>query len=193
MAMMTMPSLLLQSTSRKAKGSENKATLSRRMALWKDGKMLELLKEGETLQKRMETSLKQNKNAEDEIAKKFRNFIITGNVKSAMRLLEKEAASGILPINDDTKELLKEKHPEAQPLFKELQMNGMKTSVDPIIYEEITPELIQSLAIKTNGTAGPSQLNAEEWRKMIGSKIFGMEGIELCKAISTLAKILCTE
>ena len=112
------------------------------MALWKDGKSLELLKEGEILQKRMETSLKQNKNAEDEIAKKFRNFIATGNVKSAMRLLEKEAAEGILPINDDTKTLWKENHPAAQPLFKELQMNGMKTPVDPIIYEGITPELI---------------------------------------------------
>ena len=62
---------------------------------------------------------------------------------------------------------------------------------NPVIFDEITPDLIQKLAIKTKGAAGPSLFNAEDWRRMIGSKIFGKEGIDLCRAISVLAKKLC--
>ena len=40
-------------------------------------------------------------------------------------------------------------------------------------------------------TAGPS--HAEGSRRMTYSKLYGKEGIDLCRAILSLAKILCTE
>ena len=65
--------------------------------------------------------------------------------------------------------------------------------IDPVIFEELTPELIQSVALKTNGAAGPSLLQADEWRRILGSKLHGQHGTDLSKSISLLAKTLCTE
>ena len=64
---------------------------------------------------------------------------------------------------------------------------------DPIIFEEITPDLIQKIAIKTKDAAGPSLFTADDWRRMLGPKLFGNEGMDLCRAISNLAKKLCTK
>ena len=41
---------------------------------------------------------------------------------------------------------------------------------DPIIFEEVTPDLIQKVAIKTKGAAGPSLFTADDWRRMLGTK-----------------------
>ena len=162
-ALSILPILLLQKTSKKAKSKQNKETLERRLNAWKNGEILELVKEGEILQKRLQTEINSNKKTEGDIEKKFRNFMVAGNVKGAMRLVEKGSESGILPINDETKKLLKEKHPQAKPLFKELLVkNDEIRPFNPVIFDDITPELIQRLVINTNGAAGPSQLNAED-------------------------------
>ena len=72
-------------------------------------------------------------------------------------------------------------------------LQGPVNHVDPVIFEGITPELIQNLTIKTQGAAGPSLQNAEDWRRIIGSKLFGNEGGDLCKVISVMARQLSTE
>ena len=48
------------------------------------------------------------------------------------------------------------------------------------------------MAIKTNGAAGPSNLDADSWKRILASKLFGIEGNDLCKSIATMTRILCT-
>ena len=71
-------------------------------------------------------------------------------------------------------------------------LHGPLSQVEPVIYDDITPELIRDLAIKSKGAAGPSQMDADDWRRILGSKLFGTDGSDLCKSIARLAKILCT-
>ena len=220
-----MPNLLLQRTNIKAKGSENKGTLNRRLSMWREGKVIELLNEGQALQNRFELCVEHKKSDED-IAKRFKTLMAKGEVKNAIRLIETDAAIGILPLNDETKHMLHDKHPVAEPLNEQMLLNEPLHEqmllneplheqmllneplheqmllneplipgkvFDPIIFEEITPDLIQKIAIKTKGAAGPSFFTADDWRRMLGSKLFGKEGMDLCRAISNLAKKLCTK
>ena len=55
-AIMVMPSLLLQKPSRKSKSRDHLKSLENQMKLWNAGEMMELLKEGETIQKDLRVS-----------------------------------------------------------------------------------------------------------------------------------------
>ena len=192
-AFSVMPHLLLQKTNLKMPGKEKKQILERRMNLWDQGDIIGLLREGKTLQTRLKQPSKPKQDMSD-LARRFRNLMVRGNVSAALRLLESEGNSGgLLPNDVTTLHLLQEKHPQAEPLYDQLLLNGPIDSVEPVIFDCITPDLIRKLILKTKGAAGPSLLNADEWRRIAGSKIFGSEGIDLCKSISRLTKILCTQ
>ena len=64
-AIFVVPNLLLQRTNIKAKGSENKGTLNRRLSMWREGKVIELLNEGQALQNRLELCVEHKKSDED--------------------------------------------------------------------------------------------------------------------------------
>ena len=63
-ALFIMPNILLQRTNDKLKSKEIKVLLDRRLMLWKEGKIIDLLKEGRLIQKRLP---KIKKNNEDDI------------------------------------------------------------------------------------------------------------------------------
>ena len=91
----------------KAKKKENDKAF-RRMEAWQKGEYLELMEEAEAIQKR----LRQQPMVETEgmIARKFRTRMEEGNVHQAARLLQPQRG-GLLQINKETTEKLKEKHP----------------------------------------------------------------------------------
>ena len=63
------------------------------------------------------------------------------------------------------------KHPVAEPLHEEMFLNEPLVPgkvFDPIRFEEIIPDLIQKLAIKTKGASGPSLFTADDWKRMFG-------------------------
>ena len=53
--------------------------------------------------------------------------------------------------------------------------------------------MIQQIAIKTRGALVPSKFNSEDWKRILGTKLFGAEGIDLAAAIARMAKQLCSE
>ena len=70
-----MPNLLLQKTNSKVTGKENKETLTRRLEMWNSGKITELLREGEALQRRLPKS-NGGKSSIAEKAKRLKNLVI---------------------------------------------------------------------------------------------------------------------
>ena len=48
-------------------------------------------------------------------------------------------------------------------------------------------------ALKTRGSAGPSGLDADGWRRILVSKYFGSAGNDLRTSIARMTKILCRE
>ena len=115
-----------------------------------------------------------------------------GKVKSAIRHLDENANSGILPNSADTGKLLNEKHPPAQPLHDEMLLQGPIKLVDFIIFHEINADLIQKIASRMSGASGLSNLDADQWQNVLCSKVFGYERADLCHLIIA-AKQFATE
>ena len=72
----------------------------------------------------------------------FKNLIISGKINPALRLLKDDHTVGfILPINNESLELLHEKHPKASPLCEELLLEGPVDKIGNVIFDAITPDL----------------------------------------------------
>ena len=47
--------------------------------------------------------------------------------------------------------------------------------------------------MKTKGSSGPSGLDADFWRRIVGSILFGTVSDDLCHSIASMARQLCVE
>ena len=107
-AVHVMPVLLLQKPSKSSKSKYHHAHLERRLKLWEEGKIEELLYEGQTMQERPYISMTIAK-----ISMKFRILMSKGNVNGSLKLLTNNMSNAILRLIDVTLQLLKQKHPES--------------------------------------------------------------------------------
>ena len=60
----------------------------------------------------------------------------------------------------------------------------------PVIFDEITGILVRSVALRTEGSAGPSGIDAQGWRRLCSS--FQLASSELCDALACLCKWICS-
>ena len=81
------------------------------------------------------------------------------------------------------KELLT-KHPEGEPVCQVLNQPC-------VIYDDITSDSIMKTARRTNGSAGPSHYDADDWRTILGSSLYGTEAEDFIKSLAALARELC--
>ena len=86
-AIMVLLSLLLQKPSKKSKTKDHCAALQRRLTLWHDGNVLELLKEGATMQDTLKSV--NTRNTIGEISKRFVKKMQQGNNNGAIKLSKK--------------------------------------------------------------------------------------------------------
>jgi len=92
-------------------------------------------------------------------------------------------------------EVLLSKHPKGKSV-KPLAVTELEAPVQgphPVIFDQIDGLLIHSLALRTQGTAGPSGLDVQGWRRLLSS--FHKESIDLSEngASHWLAVIPLTE
>ena len=191
MLLMVMPNLLLQRSSKKSKARENKNSLTRRLEMWDQKKFHDLLEEGKCIQNRLSNN--QSRQSDDDLIKRFRNHMFQGNINQALRLLDKTSNKGILPINDETIKQLHEKHPVGEQLHQEMLLNGPVKDIHPIIFEDLNSELVRKVAMKMKGAAGPSCFDSVDWKTVLVSRQFGSSSNDLCEAVASMAKALCTE
>ena len=59
----------------------------------------------------------------------------------------------------------------------------------PILFDEIDGTLIRSTAIRTQGAAEPSGINASGWRRILYS--FHKESMDLCEAVALVGRRIC--
>ena len=187
---MVMPFLLLQKPSRTSKSKDHNAALKRRMDLWENGDIQELMEESETIQRNLK-SLGGKKSIE-EISKQFIEKMSQGNVNGAIKLLTNKMENGILPLNEETLKMLRQKHPEPKDAPQDVLLNDEVPSVHSIRFEKINGELIRKVALKTRGGAGPSGLDGDGWKRLLTSNSFEKESSDLCAALATLTRLLCT-
>ena len=118
-----------------------------------------------------------------------------GNVKSALGLITGRMDQGCLPLNEvqpderTVKQHLMDKHLAGQPVDTCTISDCSPTNIPhPIIFEEIDGRLIKSIIQRMDGAAGPSGLNARDWKWLCSS--FQRHSDDLCKAIAGLTEKL---
>ena len=188
---MILPTLILQKPSATSKSRDHSIAIERRLTLWKQGKLNILMKEIRFIQKKLKPSSKAK--SMEEISKLFANLVMQGKLSAAIKLLDRECSTGILTLSPEMMEELKEKHPPAAEIAKESLLHGPLDYCPPNIYDQIDEAMIYTSAIKTRGSAGPSGMDADLYRRIMCSKNFSTEGKSLREEIATLTRNLLTK
>ena len=179
----------LKKPSRKSKAKDHKEWLARRLALWKNGDIDELIREGRMIQQRIGRSRKiepPNK------AKIFAKLVMEGQIKAALRFLSDNDSKGLLPLSDDVMEQLQEKHPEPQEARLGSLLFGPIEDIPDCLCNEIDGEMIRDAALRTKGSGGPSGVDSTGFKRILGCKSF-KSSTSLCDALATMTRKLCTE
>ena len=110
-----------------------------------------------------------------------------GNVHQAARLLQPQQG-GLLQINKDTTEKLKEKHPAGTRATQEALLSGEIEAPHPVTFRSINQEMVRKAAMEIEGAPGPSGMDANTWRMLLASKRNSMAASDLCKVVAELAQ-----
>ena len=118
--------------------------------------------------------------------KVFLKLVLQGKLTAAMKLLDNESSSGLLDLSPEVLQGLQDKHPEAADIAEESLLHG------PIdyVYDLIDEESIYNSASKTKGSAGPSGMDAELYKRILCSKNFKTEGKILREELAVFTRNL---
>ena len=196
---MVLPALLLQKPHPRSKDKENIAVLRRRLESWISGDIKSLLHEAQSIQNRLRPRLSHQDN-ESKLARTFSNLMFVGNVKAAMRLLSNQSRNNKFlslqsKIGNGTttvRDILLQKHPASGPLCSDalVEPSGSMPIPHPVIFQNIDGKAIKSAALRVRGSAGPSGADSGAWKRFCTS--FRHASDDLCSAIATMARKLCT-
>ena len=123
--------------------------MDQRTDLWTLEEILNLLHEGETIQKVLRPS--NTPSTVTEISKKFTREMHKGNVTNAMKLLADNMQNGILPLNQKTLNQLKQKHPQGKEAKLDVLVTDTPEQVHPIKFDAIDADLLKRAAVRTRG------------------------------------------
>ena len=184
---MIMPALLLQKPSRKSKTKEHVAYLDKRLKWWQDGHRDLLVREGAAIQKK----LAKFKVSADHSEKVFVKLMLQGKVCSAMRWIGSQSTT-VLPADPRVMDELERLHPQKSPASPSTILHGPMQKIEAVIFDGIDGEMIERCAKRTQGSSGPSGLDADGWKRLLCSKQFKSKTEELCGSIADLARKLCS-
>ena len=201
-AAMVMPVLPLQKPHPNSKAKDQKRQLERRLKTWVEGDIDQLIIEGRTIQKQLNTSANR-KRPQKNLAQSFSRLMFQGKVRAALRLITNQPSGGVLPLDKPipsngghsvtVREMLHNKHPPGQNLVPSAIVEPDPDTQDPhpILFEKIDGDLIKRVALKMDGSSGPSGMDAAGWKRLCTA--FGSHSADLCTSLACTAKRLCTE
>ena len=94
----------------KPQAKDHQECSTKRLALWKEGEIESLLREGRSILKHI---LKTKRAKPPDKAKIFAKLVMQGQINSALSYLSNNNCGGVLSLTDDVMRQLHEKHPEA--------------------------------------------------------------------------------
>ena len=201
-AAMVMPSLLLQKPHDQSKAKDHVACLKRRLNAWKKGEIDELVRECRAIQKHLSAS-QQKTRATEGALRGFTKLMLLGNTRGALRVLSQVPSGGVLALDalvdskgetKSVKDILKDKHPQAAPISEDALVDDNYVSsplFHPVLFHKLTAASIRSAALRTEGSAGPSGIDATGWRRLCTS--FHGASNSLCSAVAAMTRRICTE
>ncbi|CAB4045801.1 Hypothetical predicted protein, partial [Paramuricea clavata] len=171
---------LLQKPFVKSKTKDHVCYLERRLKQWLKGDIKALINEGKCIQRHLISQTNMPFEYK-KITRGFSRLMLQGKVHQAVRLIsiadKRDALIHDVDSNGNaiwktTREILLEKHPEGKTPIPETLLSDTEfdqTCFDPIIFERLTGESIKQAAMRTNGAAGPSGVDAFGWRRFCSS------------------------
>jgi hypothetical protein len=120
-------------------------------------------------------------------------MMFEGKVTAAVRMLCEQENKGLLPLTDANKKLLQEKHPAPAGIADETLLHGPILEIDDSYFSGINSEMIFRAAKFTNGSAGPSQTDADFFKLILTHKNFKGEGQDLREEIAKFARLIATK
>ena len=75
----------------------------------------------------------------------------------------------------------------------EMKLEGPIVNIHPVIFDGMNVDMVQKVALKMRGAAGPSNFDSANWKSILISRGYGTSSTDLCDAIVNIAKKLCTE
>ena len=188
---MVVPVIMLQKPSTKSKARDHVNALSRRMDLWQAGELIELLREGKIIQSKLASA---KRKSPKDISQIFSRLMLLGKVSAALKFLNESSQNGVIPTSPEVIDLLKEKHPPAEPIQHGSLIQGpLYNKVDSIHFAVIDEQAILKAAMQTKGSCGPSHVDSDQYRRMLCSSHFKTEGKELREQMAIFARKLAIE
>ena len=204
---MVMPQLFLQKPSATSKAKNHCDYLDRRLSAWKRGDIDGLLREGRVIQRHlMQQRQKATCTDAEHLAASFSKLMLQGQTRAAVRLLSFEGRGSVLPLNNlvdpgdpisgTVLDALKEKHPAPQPVSPDALLNPETVNPSapeshPVLFDQITADVIHRSAQHCVGSAGPSGLDASAWQRICLA--FKGYSTVMCEALALFSRRLCTE
>ena len=180
--------LILQKPSKNSKNKEHIIYMKKRLEQWKRGDFNSLIREGNAIQKK----LIQNKRKPQSNQKVFTRLMLQGKVSAALKWIS-NTNNGLLDITPEIINTLQMKHPEAAIPLRSSLIVGPINKVEDVIYDNIDGQSIYNAAKATKGSAGPSGLDSDLWRRILCSKSFSSSSVNLCESLAKLCRRLCRE
>ena len=190
-AVMVMQSLLLQKPHPKAGSKIFSQHLTRHLTLWKAGNIKELLEEAHTIQSRLPDLDWQRGTTISKLNRRFAALIRKGEIHAAISLITEHGKGGVLDLTPEVQAALKKKHPQAIPANLDVLIEGEVPTVNPILFENLTGDIVRKTALATQGAAGPSMGDGYVWRCMLVS--FKSASEDLCDAVAGVVRHLASE
>jgi hypothetical protein len=162
---MILPTILLQKPSARSKAKDHSQALERRLNLWKSGKLDELMKEIRHIQKSFTTSRKAR--PPEDVARSFSKLIMEGKVSAALKMLDRESTTGILNLSEEVLADLQSKHPPPEPIKENSLLEGPEEQILACFFDAIDEQTILKAALNTRGSAGPSGMDADLYRRIL--------------------------
>ena len=197
---MLFPSLIFQRPHKRSKSQDHIECLERRLALWGTSTgVRQLLDEGKSVQRHLSRSHHNRK--EGNRTSRFTDFICKGKVKDALRCLSGDGRSGVHSLSyiimegsDEGKsvlDVLKDKHPAGQSPSVDTLLPITTTPNDSstCIFLTLDDKAIRQAALRTQGSVGPSGVDAIAWKRWCTSH--GRASVGLCKALAAVARRIC--
>ena len=204
-AIMVASVLLLQKPHSSSRVKEHVTALERRLSAWADGDLDGLLREGRTIQAHLQHTIQRrasSQNAQDtgHSARVFAKLMMEGKVNAALRYLSDNNSGGVLSLDAtpteqglSVRDILRNKHPtpgDVNTAAFIFTPDASPVDVHPVLFENLTWKSIRSAALRTQGAAGPSGIDAAGWRRLCTG--FHRASEDLCSAVAAAAKRLCT-
>jgi len=119
---------------------------------------------------------------------------MSGKVRQALKLVDADSeVTGVHEMSNEIRDTLQAKHPEAEQAQQHVLDQRAIPAVEGVIYEQIDASMVAKAAKETSGSGGPTRVDADTWKHLLCSRVFGKLSEEFANAIAVASRRLCKE